>query len=407
MIVVSDDEATAGTISPLVSPAKRVRTPSSKHRNQDHDHIGAGNPDAGGLDEAKDELELGRTTRLFAEGNSDADVEEGSSGSSKERTKEDDEAPPALFATPQKPKNQKTFGTPSSIQCSSSVKNAYSIVRRCTGSLGGNGSGGAIYGELTTGSMQKVVDVMISHCGLGKDSIFIDVGAGLGKPNIHVAQYPGVAASYGIEHEQVRWQLSLHNLKHLLQAAEAEAQEAAETAAAAVEAEVDAEAAAAAAVVAAADRINHKIFFHYGDVTEARRLDPFTHVYMFDIGFPPALFYEIADRFNASHCPFLICYHGPKLIAERYGFDVSLLTQIQTSMHGSSEGHTAYFYKRANPLPAPPARRPVDALFKQGLDLIGQSSLENLHSWVKQKMDSHFTSPRPARQRRSTNLFDN
>lgn len=36
--------------------------------------------------------------------------------------------------------------------------------------------------------MQKVVDMMISHCGLGKDSVFIDVGAGLGKPNIHVAQ---------------------------------------------------------------------------------------------------------------------------------------------------------------------------------------------------------------------------
>lgn len=36
--------------------------------------------------------------------------------------------------------------------------------------------------------MQKVVDIMISHCGLGKDSVFIDVGAGLGKPNIHVAQ---------------------------------------------------------------------------------------------------------------------------------------------------------------------------------------------------------------------------
>lgn len=35
-------------------------------------------------------------------------------------------------------------------------------------------------------------------------------------------QYPGVAASYGIEHEKVRWQLSLHNLKHLLQAADEE-----------------------------------------------------------------------------------------------------------------------------------------------------------------------------------------
>lgn len=45
--------------------------------------------------------------------------------------------------------------TPGTVVCSPSVKRAYSIVRRCTGSLGGNGSGGAIYGELTSGSMQK------------------------------------------------------------------------------------------------------------------------------------------------------------------------------------------------------------------------------------------------------------
>ena len=36
----------------------------------------------------------------------------------------------------------------------------------------------------------------------------------------HARQNPGVAVSYGIEHEHVRWQLSLHNLKHILEAAE-------------------------------------------------------------------------------------------------------------------------------------------------------------------------------------------
>jgi 16S rRNA G527 N7-methylase RsmG len=33
-----------------------------------------------------------------------------------------------------------------------------------------------------------VVDLMVEHCELGKHSLFIDVGSGLGKPNIHVAQ---------------------------------------------------------------------------------------------------------------------------------------------------------------------------------------------------------------------------
>ncbi len=367
VVVIDDDEA----VSPLVSPSKRSRTPNQEDVVVIHD--------TDGVAETKDDVVLGRTTRLFADScDQDAPTK-----------KEEESAAAAIFSTPQKPKKDtsKIFGTPGSIQCSPSVKNAYSIVRRCTGSLGGNGSGGAIYGELTTGSMQKVVDTMIACCNLGKDSIFIDVGAGLGKPNIHVAQYPGVAASYGIEHEQVRWQLSLHNLKHLLQAAEAELEEEEEK-----EEEDD------------TGKINHKIFFHYGDITEAKTLDPFTHVYMFDIGFPPTLFYEIADRFNRSRCPYLICYHGPKLIAERYGFNVELLTQIHTSMHGSSEGHTAYFYKRGKPLPA--ARGPVvgDDLFKQGLHMIREGSLDGLHSWVKQQMDSHFTSPRPAR-RRSTKLF--
>jgi hypothetical protein len=44
-----------------------------------------------------------------------------------------------------------------------------------------NDASGAIYGKLTSGSMQKAEDAMISHCGLGKDSVFIDGGAGLGK----------------------------------------------------------------------------------------------------------------------------------------------------------------------------------------------------------------------------------
>ena len=36
------------------------------------------------------------------------------------------------------------------------VKKVYKIVQKCTGALGGNGYNGAIYGELTLSSMQKV-----------------------------------------------------------------------------------------------------------------------------------------------------------------------------------------------------------------------------------------------------------
>ena len=42
----------------------------------------------------------------------------------------------------------------------------------------------------------------------------------------------------------------------------------------------------------------------------------------------------------------MICYHGPRDIIETYEFDVELIAQKQTSMHGSKEGHMGYIYKR-------------------------------------------------------------
>lgn len=49
------------------------------------------------------------------------------------------------------------------------------------------------------------------EAGFDENSSFIDVGSGLGKPNFHVAQDPGVEISYGLELEVVRWELSISN----------------------------------------------------------------------------------------------------------------------------------------------------------------------------------------------------
>ena len=113
------------------------------------------------------------------------------------------------------------FGNKSnSINVPSNVRRVYEIISKHTGSIGGNGHGGAIYGELTVGSMQKMTNLMIEYTNLSKDSRFIDVGCGLGKPNLHVAQYPGVEFSYGIEMEQVRWMLGMANFDQVLKAAQ-------------------------------------------------------------------------------------------------------------------------------------------------------------------------------------------
>jgi hypothetical protein len=88
-----------------------------------------------------------------------------------------------------------------------------SIIHRCiqraTGALGGNAEGGPIYGELTAGSMQNVIAFLVAECSFDIYSRFIDVGAGRGKPNLHVAQDPGVRLSIGIELMEIRWKVCI------------------------------------------------------------------------------------------------------------------------------------------------------------------------------------------------------
>jgi len=67
------------------------------------------------------------------------------------------------------------------LKVNKNVVDVYKIVRNVTGAIGGNGYNGAIYGELTTRSMQRVLNILIDKCQLLSSSRFIDVGSGLGK----------------------------------------------------------------------------------------------------------------------------------------------------------------------------------------------------------------------------------
>jgi len=208
----------------------------------------------------------------------------------------------------------------------SNTRKVYSLVSRMTGRIGGNGNGGAIYGELTIGSMQKIIELMKKHTNFNENSRFIDVGCGLGKPNLHVAQDPGVQFSYGVEMERVRWLLGMCNLNQVLDEALNQKSK---------------------GKTEKKDIIGYNCVIEHGDIIDADYLDPFTHVYMFDIGFPPKLFKKLSMMFNRSKSPFLICYHSPRVIIDRFRFEVELLIQTQTSMHGSSEGHMGYIYRRS------------------------------------------------------------
>ena len=135
----------------------------------------------------------------------------------------------------------------------SAVKLVYKIIKEQSEDIGGDGSGGPIYGELTKVYMQKIINYLKANCGLSKLSNWIDIGCGLGKPSMHVAQDPGVQFSFGIEIEKLRANLGLVNLYYMMEAARRD------------------------------ESIGFKCMLQHGNVSDAKSLNPFTHVYMHDV----------------------------------------------------------------------------------------------------------------------------
>lgn len=229
------------------------------------------------------------------------------------------------------------------------VKELYSIVRRHTGGVGGNADGGAIYGEMTMGSFQRLSDFLVEYCEFGPESCFLDVGAGLGKPCLHAALSPGVKLSYGIELVPLRWQLSLHNLVNVMREAPVFNSQG-----------------------------KPSVFFQCGNVDDAASLDPFTHVFMYDIGFSPYTLGRLASVFNNSTTPrYLVSFQKPKDTIHAYGFMVRAIGTCVTSMSGSNERHTAYIYRAC--------REEIQRLSVRALDRLCDSAAKDLEAFHKQR----------------------
>jgi len=161
------------------------------------------------------------------------------------------------------------------------------------------------------------VDALCKYTGFDASSAFVDVGSGLGKPNLHVALNPGVRLSFGVELEELRWQLSMHNLRFVLN-------------------EV-------------AEMRKSVVYFANIDATTMAHFEPFTHVSMFDVGFPPDVLVSLANAFNLSRtAKALVSFTRPDKVISVYGFAVNLITQVATRMSGSTEKHTAYIYAKQN-----------------------------------------------------------
>jgi hypothetical protein len=86
------------------------------------------------------------------------------------------------------------------------VKNLYKVLNPNSKQFGGTShSDENIYGELTVGTLHKLIELMKQHCGLKHDSAFLDIGSGLGKPNFHVAQLVDPIINVGVERSKPRF----------------------------------------------------------------------------------------------------------------------------------------------------------------------------------------------------------
>jgi len=201
------------------------------------------------------------------------------------------------------------------------VHQVYKVIQKSSGAVGGYGHNGPVYGEVTMGAFQKIVNSLRENLEFGPESSFLDIGSGLGKPNFHVAVDPGVRFSFGIELEQLRWQLSMHNLRYC-------------------------ETQCGSFREARKTHSHPSVFFAQADACDIADFSPFTHIYMFDIGFPPAALVSIANAFNVSRTvKALVSFQRPLHIIQTYGFEVECISKVKTRMCGSSEGHTAYVYR--------------------------------------------------------------
>ena len=106
----------------------------------------------------------------------------------------------------------------------------------------------------------------------------------------------------------------------------------------------------AAYATAVWESVQKRTFFFHSCVTSFVTLCPFTHIYSFDVGFPAEVMLDIASLFNRSATSLYYCsFHAPNLFLS-YGFNVTLVGSVSTSMHGSGEKHTLYVYKRKDPV---------------------------------------------------------
>eukprot|EP00045_Choanoeca_perplexa_P014204 m.165793 g.165793 ORF g.165793 m.165793 type:complete len:768 (+) comp16605_c0_seq2:52-2355(+) len=136
-----------------------------------------------------------------------------------------------------------------------------------------------ITGNVTKGSMTRMLKFLRQECELDEESMLIDLGHGMGRPNLHAAALvPPIKASIGTEFNPQLYKQSMLALAELVQVCPQLAR-------------------------------RPSVLFMDQNIKDLHSFNPFTHIYAFNIGMPDDLIHHILALVRKSKAvKYLIIY---------------------------------------------------------------------------------------------------
>lgn len=246
------------------------------------------------------------------------------------------------------------------------------------GSVPCDSDAGGSYGEWKQSSMQRIVWTSKLRQGLDSESRFLDVGSGSCKALLHVAhEVPKIKLCCGVEIDDIRFKIGNNNIIKTNRIRPSEC------------------------------RVEN---FYY-DASKLDSFEPFTHIYMADVAFPPKIMQQLGYIFNRSEgVKALISNKSPESIIDRWNFSVKFLGNHSVKLEGSDSQKQVYYYMKENPVigakePSVSGKRSMDKIF-EGLktsdeDVSFAMKLQNEFDWLQKGMET-----RSSKKKRITRSFD-
>ncbi|GFR49150.1 hypothetical protein Agub_g11168 [Astrephomene gubernaculifera] len=209
----------------------------------------------------------------------------------------------------------------------------YNLMQSYENKLGGGEGIEGLYGSITQASMQKVIECLKHNSALDHRSVFIDIGAGLGRPLLHALVAAGVSTTWGVELDRVKCDKAAAFCEHVIDNLKTKEMLPADT--------------RVPAVICS-------------PIEKIPSLDPATHAYSFWEGVPGSGKQAFGQLFAASRTLRAVAVvqramrgQEPAAVMRDLGFGpVLLIASFPVKMSGSGRSFTAYVFTKIAPAAA-------------------------------------------------------